>query len=81
MNGLQLTIISPEKELFQGEVRRVTLPGAMGSFTILPHHAPVVSSLSAGKVAYVKTNGTEETFEIHGGFIEMNSNQVSVCID
>ena len=54
MNGLQLTIISPEKELFQGEVRRVTLPGIMGSFTILPHHAPVVSSLSAGKVAYVK---------------------------
>lgn len=81
MNGLQLTIISPEKELFQGEVRRITLPGIMGSFTILPHHAPVVSSLSAGKVAYVKADGMEENFEIKGGFIEMNNNHVSVCIN
>ena len=53
----------------------------MGSFTILPHHAPVVSSLSAGKVAYVKADGMEENFEIKGGFIEMNNNHVSVCIN
>lgn len=81
MNGLQLTIISPEKELFRGEVRKVTLPGTMGSFTILPQHAPVVSSLSAGKMVYVKADGTEESFEIKGGFIEMNMNNVSVCIN
>ncbi len=81
MNGLQLTIISPEKELFRGEVQRVTLPGVMGSFTILPQHAPVVSALHAGKLSYVKANGTEEAQEINGGFIEMNNNNVSVCID
>lgn len=81
MDGLELTIISPEKKLFQGEVRRVTLPGIMGSFTILPQHAPVVSSLQAGKVTYVKADGTEETRQINGGFIEMNSNHVSVCIN
>lgn len=80
MNELQLTIMSPEKEIFRGEVRRVTLPGVSGSFTILPHHAPVVSALSAGKLSYAKADGTEEVQEINGGFIEMNNNKVSVCI-
>lgn len=81
MNELQLTIISPEKELFRGEVQRITLPGVKGSFTILPRHAPVVSSLSAGKITYVKANGTEETREINGGFVEMNNNEASVCVN
>lgn len=81
MNGLQLTIISPEEELFRGEVRRVTLPGAKGSFTILPRHAPVVSSLNAGQLSYVKADGTEENREINGGFVEMNNNEVSVCVN
>ncbi len=81
MNELLLTIISPEKELFQGEIQRITLPGVMGAFTILPQHAPVVSSLNAGKLSFVKANGTEETLEINGGFIEMSMNNVSVCIN
>ncbi len=81
MSKLQLTIISPEKEIFRGEVRRVTLPGVMGSFTILPQHAPVVSSLNAGKLSFEKPDGTEESREINGGFVEMNNNHVSVCIN
>ena len=53
MKDLHLNIVSPEKEIFDGEVDSVTLPGAMGSFTILPQHAPIVSSLKAGLVSYV----------------------------
>lgn len=81
MKGLQLTIISPEKEIFKGEVKMVTLPGAIGSFTILPHHAPVVSALNAGKLTYVTEDNAEQSLEIHGGFIEMSCNNVSVCIN
>ena len=81
MSKLQLTIISPEKEIFRGEVRRVTLPGVMGSFTILPQHAPVVSSLNAGKLSFEKPDGTKESREINGGFVDMNNNHVSVCIN
>lgn len=40
--ALQLNIVSPEKELFNGEVSQVTLPGLLGQFTILPNHAPIV---------------------------------------
>lgn len=81
MKNLQLTIVSPEKKLFEGEVKQVTLPGAMGSFTILPQHAPIVSSLTRGKLSYVTIEGTAQEQEIKGGFIEMNDNNVSVCIN
>lgn len=81
MKDLHLTIVSPEKEIFDGEVNSVTLPGTMGSFTILPQHAPIVSSLKAGKVSFVTKNGEERSQEIHGGFIEMSNNDVSVCVD
>ena len=78
---MHLNVISPEKEVFDGEVSSVTLPGALGSFTILAHHAPIVSSLSAGKLLYTTTDGEEHVQDIQGGFIEMNSNIVSVCIE
>ncbi len=81
MKDLHLTIVSPEKEIFDGEVNSVTLPGTMGSFTILPQHAPIVSSLKAGTVSFVTKNGEERSQEIHGGFIEMSNNDVSVCVD
>jgi F-type H+-transporting ATPase subunit epsilon len=51
--ALQLNIVSPEKELFNGEVSQVTLPGLLGQFTILPNHAPIVSSLKKGEIIYV----------------------------
>ena len=81
MKGLHLDIVSPEKEIFTGEVDSVTLPGTLGSFTILSKHAPIVSSLKAGVLSYVTKDGEEHVQDIHGGFVEMNSNRVSVCID
>lgn len=80
MDGLYLSIVSPEGEIFSGEVESVALPGAMGAFTILPHHAPIVSSLVAGTVAYV-TAGEVYKQEIQSGFVEMNNGKVSVCVE
>jgi len=37
--------------------------------------------LKAGTLAYVTKDGEERALDIHGGFVEMNSNRVSVCID
>lgn len=81
MKELKLTIISPEQNLFEGEVERVTLPGTMGSFSILSQHAPIVSSLKAGTISYLTPDGAEHTLEVNGGFIELSDNNVSVCVD
>ena len=54
-----LRIISPDGTLFEGEVTKVTLPGAMGLFTVLDNHAPLLSTLRAGEMLY-ETREKEE---------------------
>lgn len=80
MKELHLNIVSPEKSIFDGDVKVVTLPGTLGSFSILPGHAPIVSSLQAGRVSYTTLDGKEYALEVQGGFIEMSEGTVSVCI-
>ena len=80
MKGLHLDIVSPDKEIFNGEVDSVTLPGTLGSFSILPGHAPIVSSLQAGTLSYTTMEGEERTIDIQGGFVELSDGTVSACI-
>lgn len=77
---MNLDILSPERELFNGEVESVTLPGVVGAFTILPHHAPIVSSLEKGNVVYV-IGGQEQRVAIESGFVEMSNGRVTVCVE
>lgn len=80
MKQLHLSIVSPEKTIYNGEVASVTLPGTNGVFSILRHHAPIVSSLKEGTVSYVTTEGEAHTLDIHSGFVEMSNGEASVCV-
>lgn len=77
---MKLKVITPERTLFEGEVRIVKLPGAMGQFTVLEHHAPLVSTLTEGKIIY-KADEDEKNVEIKGGVAEIRNNQVTVCVN
>lgn len=77
---MNLTILSPEKEIFSGAVKSVKVPGASGSFEMLENHAPIVSSLLAGEVRILKENGEKLTFRVSGGFVEMLNNEVSLLV-
>jgi F-type H+-transporting ATPase subunit epsilon len=82
MNGLHLHILSPEREVFNGEIESITLPGVMGEFTILPGHAPIVSSLAAGQLFYLPKGGDEvQTLAVDGGFAEQSNNDATVCVE
>lgn len=78
---LQLKIISPEKRIFDGEVNRVTVPGTLGEFEILVNHAPIISSLESGKVSYEIATGELKQLEIESGFVEVQKNVVSLCVE
>lgn len=80
MDTVQLRVVSPEKVIYDGEVLRVTLPGTSGSFTILPHHAPIVSSLKPGKLIYFTPDEVGHGIDVNSGFVEMSDGVVSVCI-
>ena len=77
---LKLRIISPEKLVFEGEVKKVTLPGTMGSFTVLDNHAPIISSLEKGLIKYENANGLVEVV-VNSGFAEVKDNILSICVE
>lgn len=77
---MTLEIISANEILFKGEVESVTLPGEMGSFTVLRNHASLISVLVGGKVSYRSTDGSEHTTAIKGGLADVDNNVVSVCV-
>ncbi len=77
---MKLTIVSPEKKIFEGVANSVTVPGTKGAFEILENHAPIISSLQAGKVL-VATGDGDVAYDIKSGFVEVARNNVSVCIE
>lgn len=77
---LRLRIIAPDRLVYEGEVEFVTLPGTVGSFTVLDNHAPIISTLERGKIAYKDANGESE-ISISSGFAEVQNNILSVCIE
>ncbi|MBF6598145.1 MAG: F0F1 ATP synthase subunit epsilon [Fermentimonas sp.] len=77
---MKLEIISPEKTYFRGEIEWITLPGAMGPFQILNNHAPIISSLTRGQIIF-SADGHVKDMEINDGFVEVNNNNIIVCID
>lgn len=77
---MKLTVVTPEKIAYEGDVSAVTVPGTSGSFQILNDHAPIVSTLEDGKVI-IKGNGTEEVFLIKGGVVEAKDNIVTVLAE
>ncbi len=77
---LQLRIVSPEKIEFDGVIESVIVPGTMGQFEILNDHAPIISTLQKGMVEYTTKEG-KTSLEIQGGFVEVQKNVVSLCVE
>ena len=75
-----LKIVSPERVIYKGEVQMVKLPGTVGQFTVLENHAPLVSTLTPGRIVY-KGAEEENSVQIRGGVVEVRDNNVVVCIN
>ncbi|EHQ28577.1 ATP synthase F1 subunit epsilon [Mucilaginibacter paludis] len=77
---MNLEILTPDKKVFEGEVKSVTVPGTMGSFEILNNHAAIISTLEDGKLI-VRTSGKEEVYIVKGGVVEVLNNKVMVLAE
>ena len=88
-----LEIITPEANLFRGEVNSVSLPGLDGIFQVLNNHAPIISSLKTGTLQFetkgpaelmspnLLVSGSNVSIEIKGGVAELNNNKLIVLAD
>ncbi len=72
--------MTPEKVEYDGEAESVTVPGTKGNFEILQGHAPIISSLQTGTVEYA-TAGGKVALAVTGGFVEVQKNEVNVCVE
>ncbi|TSJ80969.1 MAG: hypothetical protein NMK33_00265 [Candidatus Cardinium sp.] len=77
---MHLSIIAPNGRLFNGTVDSVMLPGMLGPFQVLANHAPILSSLIAGKVTYA-LGAISSSISIKGGFTSVADNQVIVVCE
>lgn len=77
---MKLKIITPEGVLFKGESDAVTFPGMAGSFDVLPHHAPLITALREGVIRY-RVEGQEQEQSIKGGFVKVENDELSVCVE
>ena len=78
---LKLKIVSPERIEFDGEVESVLVPGSQGQFEILKDHAPIISTLDKGVAEHGLSKGQKVQLEILGGFVEVQQNVVSLCVE
>jgi F-type H+-transporting ATPase subunit epsilon len=66
--------------VFEGEADIVVLPGTDGEMGILPHHAPLLTTLNFG-IIKVRSSGKEEVFTVAGGIAEVQPDLVTVLAD
>ncbi|HOK52296.1 MAG: ATP synthase F1 subunit epsilon [Bacteroidales bacterium] len=78
---MTLEIISPGKKIFSGKVKLVQVPGKKGAFEILNNHAPIISTLSAGKVKIVTPDDEKNFFDITGGVVEVANNNIIILVN
>src|SRR5512134_4117729 len=77
---IRCEIVSQDRTVFEGDVDIVVLPGAAGEMGILPHHAPLLTTLNYG-VIKVRTKDKEEIFTVAGGVAEVQPDIVTVLAD
>jgi F-type H+-transporting ATPase subunit epsilon len=75
-----LEIVTPERMAYSDMVDSVVLPGSQGELGVLPHHAPLVSTLGIGELR-IRKGGQEESFAIVGGFLQVRPDKVVVMAE
>ena len=80
-NKFDLSIISAESKVFEGEVENVLVPGMVGDFLVLPNHAPCISSIRPGFLEFSDGSSSKHRYFVSGGIIEVINNTVSLLVD
>ena len=78
---MKLEILTPEKKLFDGEVKSVQVPGKSGRFEMLNNHMPIVSSLNKGSIKITDSNNNTQEIKINSGVIELKNNSIIILAE
>ncbi|MBS1231571.1 MAG: synthase subunit epsilon [Bacteroidetes bacterium] len=73
---MKIEIITPDRKIYEGEIKSVRVPGKKGSFQVLKDLAPIISTLENGPVIIIDQANKEIVFEIDSGVIEVKTNRI-----
>jgi F-type H+-transporting ATPase subunit epsilon len=79
-NTMQFELVSPERSLASVQASEVQIPGAEGDMTVMPDHAPTITTLRPGLLSFVSDQGRQE-FLVTGGFAEITATSTSVLAE
>ncbi|MEY2722680.1 MAG: F-type H+-transporting ATPase subunit epsilon [Actinomycetota bacterium] len=77
-NVLTVEFVTPEARIFSGKAKMVSARTLEGDLGVLPGHTPLLGVLVDGKVVIKGVDGGEQEFEVHGGFLSVANNRVSI---
>ena len=77
---MKVKITKPDSTVFEGEAKLIQLPGTGGLFEILQNHAPIISSLSKGTIRLVTNDDETKTFDIRGGVVKGQQNDILILV-
>ena len=78
---MEVEIITPDKNVFKGEAKFVSVPGIDGSLGILNNHAPLITTLQEGEILLRKEDNSEENIKVKGGVVEVLNNHVIILAE
>jgi len=78
--GIRLDIVTAERLVYSEEVDMIVAPGSEGELGILPHHAPLMTTLQPGELL-IKQGGEDFSMAVTGGFLEVRPDRVTVLAD
>ncbi|HEX2936704.1 MAG TPA: ATP synthase F1 subunit epsilon [Bacteroidales bacterium] len=78
---MHLEILTPQKTIFNGEIKLIKVPGSQGSFEILKNHAPIISTLEKGEVKIVTTTDEVIQYTIDAGVVQAVDNKITVLAE
>jgi F-type H+-transporting ATPase subunit epsilon len=81
MNLLRCEVVTAERTVFEDDVSMVVAPGIEGQLGILPHHAPLMTSLAWGELIIHREGQEDEFIAIGGGFMEVGPDHVTILAD
>ncbi len=81
MDSLRLSIVTPNGEIYNSDVKSVTLPGKEGEFGVLPSHSSLVSSLTVGVIEITRKDAIKEAIAINWGHVKVSEESVDILVD
>ena len=77
---MNISVLTPERELYAGSITSVSVPGVEGRFQLLRNHAPLIGALVEGPVVIERAGGERIAFTIRRGIVEANDDEIALLV-